>query len=537
MSGRHRPLIAIVVLAGILHAVGIARSILPAQDGLKFIRVARAFQIEPWTDVVRGTDQHPLYSALVATAEPLVALVAGHGPTSWRIAAQGVAALAALLALWPFHRLSRDLFGPIVADLATLGLVVLPLPMNVGHDTLSDSLALFSFVLSMRLGLIVLREPERWRPALGCGLAAGLGFLTRPEVVLAPIAVVLTALIRAKADWRFLSDRRGSIRLASLSIAFLTVVGSYALVKGEVSEKLALRQSAALGPHAHETTAPRWLPPGLDDRRWDFSPKEESESPARRSISEAMQNIVLDWADGLCGVFAFFAAWGLVRDRSIRMRIADGNERPDPANLGRSLIIVYLAIFTVILVRHEMTLGYLSSRHTLALIVVSLPWAAAGTFICARGLARVFRFSPTLCRLAALGVLAIVIAAGIRLQLKPAHPTRWGHREAGRWLAAHSGTDDAVLDTRGWAAFVSERPSYDYWHVRQALTDAHLAYVVVGEDELRARSRRAETLRALLAYAAEPVAGFPEKKGGKSIGVHVYRFQRPESWEGLRSWH
>jgi hypothetical protein len=144
------------------------------------------------------------------------------------------------------------------------------------------------------------------------------------------------------------------------------------------------------------------------------------------------------------------------------------------------------------------------------------------------------RWSPRRARLAGLALLAVVIAAGVRLQLKPAHPTRWGHREAGRWLAAHSHDGDAVLDTRGWAAYVSGLPGYDYWHVRQAFTDARLAYVVVGDDELRAKSRRAATLRAVLAYAARPVAGFPEKRGGSEAGVLVYRFERPGSWEGLR---
>jgi hypothetical protein len=91
-----------------------------------------------------------------------------------------------------------------------------------------------------------------------------------------------------------------------------------------------------------------------------------------------------------------------------------------------------------------------------------------------------------------------------------------------------------VLDTRGWAAFVSGRPSYDYWHVRQAFTDAHLAYIVVGTDELNAPSRRAATLRAVLAYAARPVAEFPERRDGRGVGVRVYRFHRPGSWEGLR---
>jgi hypothetical protein len=91
-----------------------------------------------------------------------------------------------------------------------------------------------------------------------------------------------------------------------------------------------------------------------------------------------------------------------------------------------------------------------------------------------------------------------------------------------------------VLDTRGWAAFVSGMLSYDYWHVGQAFTDSHLSYVVVGEDELQAPSRRGATLRSVLAYAGEPAVSFPEREGGRGAGVWVYRFHSPASWEGLR---
>jgi hypothetical protein len=75
--------------------------------------------------------------------------------------------------------------------------------------------------------------------------------------------------------------------------------------------------------------------------------------------------------------------------------------------------------------------------------------------------------------------------------------------------------------------------AYDFWHVRQAFTDSKLSYIVVGEDELSANSKRAATLRAVLAYAAEPVAAFPQRQGGDDLGVWIYRFHRPASWEGL----
>ena len=60
-----------------------------------------------------------------------------------------------------------------------------------------------------------------------------------------------------------------------------------------------------------------------------------------------------------------------------------------------------------------------------------------------------------------------------------------------------------------------------------------MKYVVVGSDELTAKSRRAATLRALLAHAGKPAASFSGRRDGRGSGVEVYRFDPPESWEGV----
>ena len=528
-----RPLFAIIVLASALHVLGIARSALPAQDGLKFLRIARAFQTQPWSDVVRSSDQHPLYPALVAVIEPVVSLVVRRGPDAWRVAAQLVSALAAVALLIPLHGLTKTLFNSRIADLAVLGFVLLPLPMAVGHDTLSDPLALCAFVTALRLGV---SAPQNggWRSAIACGLVAGVGFLARPEVLVVPLAVVVTGGSRVALNLPSL--KLAAPRLAALAVVFLAVVGSYALVKGEVSEKLAVRYSVGAEPPKPKAVhkANRWLPPGLDDPRWDFSPKEEPAHPPRRRVREVVGDLAFQWAEMLGWLPVLFTVWGLVRDRYIRAVIAREGTPEDADNSGRHLMAVYLVLFTLILARHELRMGYLSGRHLLTLVIVSLPWAAAGAFVCARGFALKVGLGPTTRRLAALALLATCLSVSCVLQFKPAHPSRWGHWAAGKWLAANASGGESVLDTRGWAAFVSGIPAYDYWHVRQAFSDASLAYVVVGDDELKARSRRAETLRAVLAYAGTPVAGFPELRDGTKVGVWVYRFERPTSWEGLR---
>jgi hypothetical protein len=544
----------LLALAAALHLAGMARAIVPAQDGLKFLRVARRFQTQPWSEVIRGSDQHPLYPALVALAQPAVAWTIGDGPDAWRIAAQGVSALAAIALIFPLCWMTRALFDGQVAALAALLLVLLPGPAEIGHETLSDATALVLFATAIWLGEIALRT-RGLAAALGCGIAAGLGYWARPEVAVVPVAVLAVAAVLGLATQETpspLGEGRGEgegaspaakahdphpnppptgeggtdfassrAPYAALAVAFLFLVGSYALIKGEVSEKLAIRRGATIASR-HDVHRPvaHPLPKGLDDPRWDFSAKEESGHPDWLGLGTAARRLAAEWAAGLGWAFAPLALWGAWRVR---------------AGAGRLLIAAYVLLFTALALRHATTLGYLSGRHALTLVVASLPWAAAGTLDVARRLRRRFGWDEAASRRRAWAALAVLVMAGVAIQqARPGHPSRWGHREAGRWLAAHAGVGEAVLDTRGWAAFVSARPSYDYWHVRQALSDAHLAYVVVGADELAAPSRRAATLRALLAYAAEPVAAFPGRCGGPGRDVQVYRFRRPESWEGLR---
>jgi hypothetical protein len=536
MKGRRR-LFAIVLLAAALHSIGIARTILPAQDGLKFIRIAREFQSGSAIDVVRRNDQHPLYPALIAMAEPLVAACSGRGPETWRIAAQLVAAIAAVGTLLPLYNLARALFDDRIAALAVLLFVLLPLPSEVGHDTLSDSLALLAALAALWLGAMALATGDR-RAFIGCGLVAGLGYLARPEVALVTIAVGI-ALVAG--DRRPEALRLAALRLSALGVVFLTMVGGYALVKGEVSEKLAMRYGTGLTQRpATIRKARRWLPPGLDDARWSFAPKEESEAGPPATAGGAIGQLIVRWAEGLGGVFGLFALWGVVRARFIRdligrERADSGNPPEEPPPKLRLLLTVYLILFALVLVRHVVMLGYLSDRHLLAMVAVALPWAAAGVYVCAHQLAS--RLGWTAGRSRGVGAALLtagILAAVVLPQLRPGHRSRWGHWAAGHWLRENSRPTDAVLDTRGWAAFVSSRPNYDYWHVRQALTDPNLAYVVVGADELSATSKRAATLRALLAYSASPVAEFPDDEGGRAVGVRVFAYHRPDSWEGLR---
>ena len=89
----------VFVLGLCLPLVGMARSSVPAQDGIKFLRVAREFQHQPFTQVVRSSDQHPLYSYLDLTSRAGVLADLGEGPEAWTRSAQLVSLVGSLLAL------------------------------------------------------------------------------------------------------------------------------------------------------------------------------------------------------------------------------------------------------------------------------------------------------------------------------------------------------------------------------------------------------------------------------------------------------
>ncbi len=185
--------------------------------------------------MVRGSDQHPLYPAFVALSEPILAAIKGiTDRTPGGSARTIVSALASLALLIPLYGLTRDLFDARIARVAVLIFVVLPFPAAVGHDTLSDSLALFAALLALWLGAISLRTTGWKAPGLW-SRRRRLGYWPGPRSSSFHVAVALTWVTR-RGLLRIPRPQTALVRLSALSLSFLLIVGFYALLKGEVSE-------------------------------------------------------------------------------------------------------------------------------------------------------------------------------------------------------------------------------------------------------------------------------------------------------------
>lgn len=537
-----RPLPWILALAMALHAIDIGQSLLPAQDGLKFLRVARDFHHQPWADVVRASDQHPLYPAAVACLQPVLQVPMGSGPESWRLSAQLVSVLAMLAMVLAIYRLARTWFGERAANLSALFAVILPFPALIGHDTLADSLSLALVGWALVAGECALRRATP-TASIACGTLAGLGFLARPEAVLVLVAVVAALL------WKCLRDEAARRPPASEALRFWWprftpillmfaccggFMAGYAIVKGELTEKLAIRLAGGMGPAAPaQRIAPApsadWFDPG-----WDFSPKEDLQRQLRATWWVASVIVANRWLEAMSYLLAPLAILGGFAAARAKSNAVFHGCSDSSLIIARRLTCCVVVVWWLVLARHLGLMGYLSDRHVLTLVLISLPWAGAGAIALNQMIAR--HSNPhRAARLHAAFVLTIVVC-GVLAQIKSDHPSRWGHRAAGDWLRAIAQPGEAVLDTRGWAAFISGLPSYDYWHVRQAFTDSRLRFLVVGADELHAQSARGATLRDLLDRVGSLVQSFPSRQGEHGQDVLVYRLKPPRPVEEIAAW-
>src|SRR5262249_38601581 len=150
---------------------------------------------------------------------------------------------------------------------------------------------------------------------------------------------------------------------------------------------IAVRISGSLGPQSiMKRSVPQQVPHGLDDPRWDFSPKEESDHIPIRSWRASLRRIAGKWWEELCWGFAVMTVWGLARRRFIRNILPDREPGDGGCVVGR-LLLVFAGVCILALLRHSAMLGYLSGRHVMPLVVASMPWAGAGTYVCCRGIA------------------------------------------------------------------------------------------------------------------------------------------------------
>ncbi|MEX0713151.1 MAG: hypothetical protein WD278_12420, partial [Pirellulales bacterium] len=380
------------------------------------------------------------------------------------------------------------------------------------------------------------RKPNAaWLASMGA--FSGIALLARAEAIVLPLAAAATlGLAQLLPAWRQRWSKFAGGGAALAAGMALVLVPYLALSPARDVDSIVAR---LLGRQGADESAPLNLPPGAvlatgaDQPRWQlegtgqltFGRKDTAASGRFHGYGAAAAELARELVEALDYWVAALAAWGLWTCRRLPVRPADW--------------FVQLAALGIVaaVLKVAATGGYLSERHLLVPITLSLAWAGVGAVKLARLASRngfgavpslgrrLATFQPALvqCSMpAALGLLCWVSGPDAL------HASRSGHLQAARWLAAQTRPDDVVLDSRGWTALYTGRTTYRYDAAQAAYSHPRLAYIVVERAELESPSRRGETLRLLMEQAGQPVARFSPPAGRPTQQVLVYR------WHPLR---
>lgn len=448
-----RPLLILAVAAAVLHGWLIVHTGVPARDAVGYIHYAWRLQHEPWPQVLRTSLQPPLYPLSVAAISlPLQAMPFSQ-PLKMQYAAQGGAALAAVLLTVPMYFLGRRLFNRRVGFWSALLFQCLPVSAHVLSDGLSEALYLLlaaSFLLLAACGL-----QRRSSPLLGAaGIVSGLAYLARPEG--AGLALVLLMMLGAGCFVEKWKPQQAIPGAAAVLLGALLSAGPYvSVIHGFSNKTTAVRMWGSLERHSnrpHEVcstpTASIALPMAtIGTWHPGWQPEQHC-----RSIAWAV-NVILSET----GKTFHYVAWlpALLGMWWFRKRL-----RASPV---AGLLILALVLHALVLLRMALVAGYVSERHTLFLVMCCMPWAVAGVLELPRHLLDWIKFVPGVASwraregTMALSLLVALVLFVLPNSLRSMHRFKLGFRDAGLWLAAHADPADVIVDPFGWSEYYAGR--------------------------------------------------------------------------------
>ena len=419
-------LLNLCILLAIALCVGvylIATTVLIARDGLTFIDYARDFQLAP-IDTMLGGNQHPGYPLMVSAVYSAAGLFCDSSSLfTWIYSAQATTLFFRLLTIVLLYFLGKDLVGPRFSFWAVLIIILLPLPAYYGSDALSDWPHLFFLTAGMFLSIRAAAATKLYLFALA-GIAAGLGYLIRPEcvqvIVYCVLWLIFQLLARKAPNWP-----KAAVALVVLMACALIVVGPYMRLKTNPLPKKDIS--------VHDVG--------------EFNPPETS-----RALLVLGSNIgdTLEWIFVpalLVGLYKSFRKTSLLNPKQF-------------------FIIVLVALNIVLMIWLYDKFCYMDKRHTLPLVLFIAFYIPTGIDTLASWFAKIRirrakrRADPK--QLIFYVLLIVAIAAFIPQLFQPLRHNKRFFRQAAQWISDNTLQSDllAVSDPR--IAFYAQRSYVPY---------------------------------------------------------------------------
>jgi len=464
-------------------------------DGLRYVAQARAWDEGRARQGARSVD-HPAYPLAVAAVHRLTG--GDDGPDAWQSAAQVTSVVAAVLLVVPLCLVCRELFGAgLAAPCCALAFAV-PMTGRVFADALSESTFLLFWTCGLWSALRFLRTGAGgWVAGVVAGSA--LAYLTRPEGLLLPAALLAAVALSPVWVWRGLRARRGLAVGAGLLAGSACLIGPFVALKGGLATKPSVARMLGAAPRspAHAVERQRPLEAGQSDAK--------TYALAARAVGKA-------GAEAVTYPLLPFAAVGLWR-----LGMSGGLRRQ-----ARLLGVIGVAS-ALALVRLYATGGYCTPRHALIPALIAIPAAASGLAAVLAWLADRAGVAPGGLTRSALwaGSAALLLLPGLGDEFAPLNAGLDGYRQAGRWVAGHAPGGTRIVDVTGWSQFYGRREGYTFEDLVAAPADPSARWVVAREAHLKGPWEYCRQLRALV-DGLTPVAVFRGSAKDRPTKVYLY---------------
>jgi hypothetical protein len=489
-----------------------------ARDSIGYIRYAWQLKNQPWLEVLRQTEQPPLYAVgVLAMSIPVDRWMGAPQSIGFQRSAQLASVLASMLLVIPMFLLGKELFDRSIAFWAVLLFQALPATGRFFSDGLSEATFLLFVVWCLWFAARGLRTHSILSFSLA-GACGGLAYLTRPEgaVVVVVVALVLVGcqLVRG---WR-MSVTRWAACLAGLSLGAALVGGPYVAAIGRLTNK----QSHRSWIEGQIVEEPILSPLAAPLAVW-WSDQDASKSMwALRALGTELSRgaFHVGWLAAIIGLWSF------------RHRLR--------TTAGAWLLVLLALVMGVVLWRLAYVMGYLSDRHCLLILLCAMYWMAAGfkvvgawlsdrvqphfgEWTSARGFVRqLIELRLTSARaLAALLTLAL-IGVALPKSLETLHCNRAGFRQAGLWLFENADPTDKIVDPYCWSHYYAGRV------FREGLPDdpppGHQRKCYVILEQGKSDHQRLTSLEKAreLAAKGQPVFRWSGRRGNHDGEVVIY---------------
>jgi len=449
--GKSKDIIHTSILLAVALCIGlylISTTAIIAKDGVTFIEYAKNLAMSPKSTML-SQEQHPGYPFLILTAHRIAKISYKSSPLyGWVYSAQIVALIFRLLAIAALYFVGKEIVKARFSFLAVLILIVLPNPAEYGSDALSDWPHLFFLVTGFLL-LIYGATGRKWWLFGFAGLAAGIGYLIRPECVQLLVFGSLWLGLQLFRSKHTVGKYKTVFALILLLIGFFIAAGPYMKLKGAVFPKKHVgRLSLSVQSRRVNEQEPRVCSNTVYS--CGFVP-----TSIARALGKLVERVseVLMWfflPPLLIGTYKYF------RKRNWR----------EP---GKFFITALIALNISLMVWLYCEHGYISRRHTLPLVVFTILYVPAGLEVWASWLQK--KFSKDVERSPAikshkqfwfLVLFVIGISICIPKLLTPIRTEKQSYRAAAQWLAKNTNQTDiiAVPDLR--ISFYSGRRGIGY---------------------------------------------------------------------------